>query len=408
MNPNDAVWRRLRLPLLAALYGAVAGVVANVTLQAMTWCQDLLWRGADPWWRIALTIGAGGLVLGLLRRVAEPLTMAALLQADPEDRGRRHRIILVTAASAVVAVAFGGAVGPEAGLVAVVAEIWVLVGHRLTRDVAEARVLERSATAASLSGLYASPPGAAALDDDEIGPGKVLPVLAGVAGFFAFLLCSRLVFDAEGVQAVALPGGEVTWHVAVAGLAGSLLGLIFRWLHHGAEAWAQRAPRPWMVLAAGTTAFAALAAAVPLVRFSGHHEVAELAAPIAASDTGWLVMVALAKVVALSLCLVAGWRGGEFFPLAFAGAAVGAASALAVGGDPGPAMAAAMGAAVVAGWGKPVAAFLVLALLVTGVPSLAVVAGVGIGWLVMALVTPDRETGRGGGAGQDEGPLTPA
>ena len=86
------------------------------------------------------------------------------------------------------------------------------------------------------------------------------------------------------------------------------------------------------------------------------------------------------------MCLAAGWRGGEFFPLIFIGAAVGAGTGLLLGSDPGPAMAAGLAASVVAGWGKPLAAFLVIILFVTGAPVLALLAGVGVGWAAIALL----------------------
>lgn len=153
----NALAGRLRLAGLAALYGAVAGVLAQLTLQGMTSLQHLVWAGPAPWWRIAATICAGGALLIVLRRISEPLSMAELLRADPTDRARRHRIILVTAMSGIVSIAFGGAVGPEAGLLAVIALVSVLVGHFIIRDLREERMLHSASTAGALSGLYASP-----------------------------------------------------------------------------------------------------------------------------------------------------------------------------------------------------------------------------------------------------------
>lgn len=51
-----------------------------------------------------------------------------------------------------------------------------------------------------------------------------------------------------------------------------------------------------------------------------------------------------------------------------------------------------MGATVVAGWGKPLAAFFVLILLVSGVPGVAILTGVAIGWIATSLLpAPVRE-----------------
>ena len=46
-----------------------------------------------------------------------------------------------------------------------------------------------------------------------------------------------------------------------------------------------------------------------------------------------------------------------------------------------------MAAAVVAVLGKPVAAFLIIILFVTGAPILAVFVGVGIGWVAITLLS---------------------
>ncbi|RKS18075.1 H+/Cl- antiporter ClcA [Arthrobacter sp. AG1021] len=380
----SALASRLRLAGLAMLYGAAAGVLAQLTLQGMTSLQHLVWAGPAPWWRIAATICAGGALLIVLRRISEPLSMAELLRADPTDRAKRHRIILVTALSGIVSIAFGGAVGPEAGLLAVIAQVSVLVGHFITRDLREERMLHSASIAGALSGLYASPPGAAATDDGELGPQKLLQVLAGVAGFFAFMFCSKVVFGNNGIAAVQLDDGAVTWRISLVAAVGAAAGFAFQWLHHALARVARLVSRPMLATAADTLAFAALAAALPIVRFSGHHEIEQLETALEAGSGALLFGAAVAKVLALALCLAAGWRGGEFFPLVFIGA--GAGASLLLGADAGPGMAAGMAAAVVAGWGKPVAAFLIIILFVTGAPILAVLIGVRIGWVAITLL----------------------
>lgn len=377
---------RLRLAALAIAYGTVAGALAQLTLQGMTSLQQLIWAGPAPRWRIVATILLGGILLIGLRRVGEPLTMAQLLRADPGDRARRHRIIITTAATGIVSIGFGGAIGPEAGLLAVIAEVSAIIGYRITRDVEEQRMLRSAATAGALGGLYASPPGAAAADDGMLGPQKILQILAGVAGFFAFMFCSRVVFGSDGIAAIELPGGHATWAIAAAAAIGTAAGYGFQWLHHLLLRMSRRIPSTAAVTMLGTLAFALLAAALPSIRFSGHHEIEDLLGLLPAGDAAPLLLLGAAKILALALCLAAGWRGGEFFPLIFIGAAVGAGTGLLLGSDPGPAMAAGLAAAVVAGWGKPLAAFLVIILFVTGAPVLALLAGVGVGWAAIALL----------------------
>ena len=66
----------------------------------------------------------------------------------------------------------------------------------------------------------------------------------------------------------------------------------------------------------------------------------------------------------MNICLASGWRGGEIFPLIFAGTAAGALMAQLIPGIPlSVALMAAIAACCAAGFGKPVATLLILLLL---------------------------------------------
>lgn len=86
-------------------------------------------------------------------------------------------------------------------------------------------------------------------------------------------------------------------------------------------------------------------------------------------------------MIATALTLASRWQGGEFFPMAFAGAAIGAVCVAFVPGlDLGTAMVAGMAAAATVTLGKPVAVMLILLLMVpTGALApvgVAVLAGI--------------------------------
>lgn len=318
---------------------------------------------------------------------------------DPVAIERRSTLFL--ALSAIVAVAFGGAIGPEAGLLAVIAELSCLVAIRLGRTRAQQRALGDAGAAAALAGLYGSPPGAVAYGDDDLSPPKILTLLAAVAGFGGFLLVASLIF-AEGLHGLALPehtpaGNGVDLVAALLpALCGAAVGLGYAWVRPTVAAVLAKAPGPTARIMIGTVVFAALATAVPLARFSGHDDIGTLVEFAGSGDWLTLLGLALVKVVALALCLAAGWKGGEFFPLIFIGGAVGAALATLLPGlDLTVAMVAAMSAALTVAMRKPIAVLLLLTLM-TGVSSLAAVfVGVAIGHLVSARL-PTTATAHGG------------
>ena len=143
---------------------------------------------------------AGGVLIALIRRWSDDIDLnAQLAQAcDPLQLKRRNTFFL--ALSAIVAVGFGGAVGPEAGLVAVVTEASAIVPMRIARSRAEARLIGDTGAVAALSGLYGAPPGAAAYaaadaapptDPDDAPTPLALKFLAAVAGLGGFLLVAH-------------------------------------------------------------------------------------------------------------------------------------------------------------------------------------------------------------------------
>ena len=400
-------------PLITAiLMGGFAGLIAILTFQGMMALQHLVWgdEAAGPA-RIALTILLGGALLILLARIAPTETMDELLRDTERPWQRSRRTIIVTALSAIVAVAFGGAIGPEAGLLAVVAQCSAIVSRLIARDEAGARAISEAGAAGTLGGLYASPPAAAALDGDRLTPSRFASLVAAVSGFVVFLWVARNVFGGEGVTAVPLPAPSpgADWLLVIPVIAGLALGVLFRILLPAAQRLAARLRRPWLATVAGTVLFALLAAAVPLVRFSGHHDLGTV--NTLAADDAWmpLALVAVAKLVALVLCLASGWRGGEIFPLIFIGAAAGAAcAALLPGLDPASAVMIAMAATVTVGWRRPLAAFLLLVLVVDGPVIVPLLVGIGCGIVVDKLCFPPRaEPEAPAGAAPDAAPGTP-
>lgn len=386
-----------RLGTVALVHGAVAGAISALLLHAMHLVSGVVCTGSAGPFRIAATLLVGGVLIALLqRRDLRVITLDSMLadQLDPVDVHRRRTARL--AALGILAVGFGGAVGPEAGLIAVIGQLSRIISRRLARTREEARAIAEFGSAAVLSGVYGSPPGGAAWTEDGLPREKTLALVAGVAGFAAFLLTYGAISGGPvdlGIPRAALGGGQLLLALLPA-LAGAAVAALFMGLRPGIGRLLERVPggrMPQMLLA--TTAFALLAAAVPDVRFSGQLAMPQLA-ELAAQSAFWtLAAIALLKVLATALCLNGGWLGGAIFPLLFSGGAAGASLlGLVPGLEPGTAIVAGLTASAVVGLRKPLAAFLVCAVIV-GAGAFAVVAvatlvGVAVGRLLPA---PERE-----------------
>ncbi len=382
---------RWRPAMIALIWGAAAGAVAALVFLAMSAGHHLLWPPGHARWRIPVVVLAGGVLIALLRPHTDEATLDQQLRSAADPRRLRRRRTAALAAGAIIAYGCGGAIGPEAGLIAVIAELSALVSARIARSEAEARLVGVSGSAAALAGLYGSPPGAAAYDDDTLAPGKVHALLAAGAGFLAFLSVHRATGPEPaslGIPAYTHDTGQLAAAIIPA-LLGAGLGAACAWLHSACSQLIQRAGPPRRQTLIGSAALAALATVFPVALSSGHDQMPAIAALAGEGAWALLAAAALIKALALAITVSSGWRGGEFFPLLFTGAAAGAVAAFIVPGlQLATAEIAGLAGATTAGLRKPIAAVLICALLI-GQPAWGpLIVGATAGSLLLRLAAP--------------------
>ncbi|MFD1883789.1 chloride channel protein [Paracoccus pacificus] len=382
--------------ITSILLGLAAGAVAALMLTLMHGLEALIWRGEAGPLRIAVTIMAGGVLIAMMRWRLPGANFDSQLQDGREGLPQPLSKAATLAGLGIVSVGFGGAIGPEAGILAVVTELSALISARIARDVAEARLIGQIGVAGALGGLYGSPPGGAGFANDAPDAPWPLLVLAAVAGLAGLLLAGAVLPEGPGLQLPLPPAPRFDLPyllpALVAGLAGAVIGAAYvgglLGFHRllGAVSGDVR-----VQVLLGTALFAALAAAFPFLRFNGQHELAQLAEQGGTIDAGYLAGVGLMKAIVLGLCLAAHWLGGPIMPLAMAGAAAGAAVAVAIPGiDIGVATAAGVAACCTVGMNKPLVVLLVLAFMATTLALIPMTIGVLIGWLVAQILPDER------------------
>lgn len=397
---------------IAILYGFAAGSAAALVLWAMNHLTDLLWHhefGSSPFYIFAI-IMAGGVLIAALRHHMQgrDADLAAQVDDAGKEDGPAAKDIALLAAMAIISVAFGGAVGPEAGILAVIAELSALVSFAIVRSKKQQRLVAQVGVAAALGGLYGSPPASALLPDDDGEAGvadnsgndgtakdsapqsanneRALLFLAGLMGLVGFLVTASYILGGDGMR-VTLPAFDQSTilpamlYSVVPALLGGLAGLLFVCALPLLQGQLHKLGGVAIQTLVGTLLFAILAAVWPIARFSGHHELLEMSHWAASSMPLTVLGLALLKITALTLCLASGWKGGAIFPLLFAGAAAGAAALPMVPADlTTAAYIAAMSAAATIGMGKPMAAILVVALLIAPFAAGPLMVGALIGY----------------------------
>ena len=332
--------------LIAAVLGAGVGLISIGFLFAVKTAKELIWTSEleriNPVVVLSICV-VGGLFVGALNQLAEKsrsevhdLTEAI---ADMEEVETKQappaRLIFGRAGLGVVSLGFGGPLGPEAPLIALVAQLSSRLSHILR--VTQARVVELS-VAGSLGVLFGVPLVLAGIESEEKAKNRNIgqrivargpEILAAISSLFVItkLLPEIGIHQFTSANSAEVGFGiDLIWVALIAVLAASLGLAIVQATPKARELVVSKIPGG--AIPAGLLSgliLGASAVVTPLVLFSGHHEIQEiLDSPIGVGNL--LVVVAL-KTLVLIACLAGGWYGGQIFPLAF----IGAGTALLVG-----------------------------------------------------------------------------
>ena len=325
--------------LIAAVLGAGVGLISIGFLFAVKTAKELIWttevERINPVVVLSICV-VGGLLVGLLNQLAEKsrsevhdLTEAI---ADMEEVETKQappaRLIFGRAGLGVVSLGFGGPLGPEAPLIALVAQLSSRLSHIL--KVTQARVVELS-VAGSLGVLFGVPLVLAGIESEEKSKNRNIgqrivargpEILAAISSLFVItkLLPEIGIHQFTSVNSAEVGFGiDLIWVALIALLAASLGLAIVRATPKARELVVSKIPGG--AIPAGLLSgliLGASAVVTPLVLFSGHHEIQEILD--STIGIGNLLVVVALKTLVLIACLAGGWYGGQIFPLAFIGA----------------------------------------------------------------------------------------
>ena len=309
--------RACALGALALSLGAGAGFSIWALLSAAYLLCDLVWGGIGgalglPTFPL-LVCTLGGALIGLwnARFDSAPKPLDEVMAEVRAKGGYSVGRVVPASVSFLLPIAFGGSVGPEAGLTGLVASACTQVGAALRR----AGGLDGPFTRAQKVPLYA------------------LGVLGGAAGAAAF----SALFGG-GLPLPRFGAAPLTWEAAAWTVPLVAAGWALAALYALATLLARRLSRaleghPVLKPTLCGLALGATALALPYVLFPGTAQAADLAGQWANMPAAVLVATGVAKTAFVALCLNLGWSGGPFFPLIFCGVSTGFGIAAATGAD---------------------------------------------------------------------------
>ena len=350
--------------------GAVVGFGIWLLLDVAYWLLDLVWKnGVDALgiaWLPVVVCAVGGVCIGLWNKRfhCAPKPFNEVISDVKRTGGYHLGRVAPSAVAFLLPIAFGGSVGPEAGLMGLIAAGCTWVGERMRTMGVRLGVMHEGEdfSKAAKRTLY------------------VVGAAGGVAGVVAVIALVGSGMSIPRFEAVAFGLEPLLWAVPLA-LGGYALGLLYLAAVRGAQALHERFDRhvvlmPTLVgLALGTAAVF-----LPYVLFPGSQQASELMGAWAGMSAVALLLTGLVKTVFIALCLNLGWSGGPYFPLIFCGISFGYGVSAATGLDP-VLCVTAITAALMAAFSRQPGAAVIISLLVfppTSIPVLAVAIAVGL------------------------------
>ncbi|MCU0861722.1 MAG: chloride channel protein [Methanomassiliicoccales archaeon] len=413
--------RYIGLMVMCALVGVVAGLLVTVFFSIVTPGINFLWTdlpeqlgvGEAPsiyYYTIGMCL-VGGLIVGLIvKYTKEPATILAEEMDEVASEMRMApRKGIVNMVRGMVALIFGGAVGPEGPLVAGSGAVGTWLGERQKLPKTGVMAYTFSSLCGVMGTFFGSPFAMPILTiEGSLEKGKMswrllLPgIIAATTGYAVFYYFTKYVFGGEYIfppyEGLALVH---LLYAVLLGAIGAGVGLLFIYTYQGMRrASAPFKKYPLTLGLVGGLVLGVIGSFIPLVMFSGEHQIQEVIDDAAEMGVLVLLFLALLKIFLSNVCISTGWAGGYIFPLLFSGLAMGMAVSLLLPFIPAAVcMVCVMGGAFVAVLKSPIAVAMITAVLfstsLVPVTAVAVVTAVVLTFSI-PLIPNDVEGGKAG------------
>jgi len=372
----------ISLGLLAALLGGLVGVLSAGFLHFIEWGQHLLWEeltSSLPLQALLLTV-LGGVLIGLCQRYLgdHPKGINEAFSEIRETGRLDYKHLpqgIITASTSLI---FGASLGPEAAIMDLMGGLGTWTGDVMRSFRKRFGLPEPNKSQNRVKNILQKWP----------------TIIAYIAGGLAFI---KLLGGLYGGGLLDLSTHSFQWTdllwsipLALVGAAGGWLYLklqdqISKWLTPFRE-------KPVLRGILGGFSLGLTALFLPMVLFSGQHLLNPMFQQAAQLGFWLLCLTALARLFLTGLMKATGWKGGQFLPIMFAGAALGLSVSTLIPAIPASTAAlSAMGALVAVVLPKPAIALVLMALMFPIEYVGISVISVGIVYLIKSLPNLVRE-----------------
>ncbi|MFV0556047.1 MAG: chloride channel protein [Lactovum sp.] len=323
--------------------GILIGIFSALFLSLVNFLIHSVWHTIPSYLNLPfypLLVGLlGGLLIGLFQtKVGDyPKTMHDTL-AEFKDNNKvtyTNYQIIKNFFSALIVLAFGASLGPEAALASLLGSMISWLGDRMKWTLARKEELVNLGTAAILSIIFRAPFAGLSEPLEEQYEQKsfrfnwkklLLYGLTTASGILSFSLTSQL-FPKEAVFTLRFPKVEWTREVFLliipALVLGFLFGHLFLIIETVTKEIAKKIEKPLILTLIAGLFIGIFAMLSPYFLYSGEHEILSFSKEASQMGTLSLLSIAIGKALLTNICFSFKWRGGKIFPAIFSSASAG-------------------------------------------------------------------------------------
>ena len=334
----------------AAVIGVAGGLVAAAYYYLLENSMHLVWHQVPEMLQsqfpgqfliknyVWIAASIGGLLVGLSLYFMGLPGEVAFVVDKVHDPGRidmkQTPAMIVASLFSIVA---GGSAGPEAPLVQVNGSIGGWLGTKLNLALPTIRILTFCGMSAALGAFFGAPLGGAlfALEIPhrrglEYYEALIPAVLSAILSFMVFRFSTGLsiggMYHFESIPPMTMMN---LFEGAILGAVGAAIALLFVLIFRVVGYLTEPLHHQTILLATlGGLSIGLIALVFPQTLFFGEKQIDSIIEHGATYGIALLLMIGLAKMLAISCTLHSGFRGGFIFPLFYIGSAVGLAISL--------------------------------------------------------------------------------
>lgn len=317
--------------ILWAILGIVGGLIAGVYWIVL----EMIVHGLAFFdgWKVIPTMALAGLLAGLIiHLIGDPGEIQLIVNNIRFNKGKldpKNNLSMVL--SSLLCVGSGGSLGPEAPLVQVTGSTGSWLGKILRLKGEELRSLSIAGMASGFTALFGAPLGGS-LFSLEILHHKhaaeyykaIIP--AFVASCFSYIIFAFIIHLGLGpiwdLPSYIMEDKFDFAYAVLFGVAGTFIGWCFIFCTRFLKSAFYKLNFPiYLKTFIGGITLGVIAFYFPITRYFGHHEINDLL--LNDFSLEFLTAVLVMKILAISVTVTSGWRGGFIIPLFFVGATLG-------------------------------------------------------------------------------------